>query len=396
MPIDVAQARADTPGCREVLHLNNAGAALMPNCVVEAQIAHIRREAKLGGYEAKEAAEREIEWTYDAIARMLNCTPAEIALVENATVAWDLAFHGMDLREGDRILTCDAEYGSNYIAFLQARERKGVSVEAVPSDANGQLDLGALEGMIDGRVKLIAVTHVPTNGGLVNPAVEIGRIARAHGIPFLLDACQSAGQMPLDVEAIGCDMLSATGRKFLRGPRGTGFLYVRRDFMERLDPPFLDIRAARWTGPDTYEMRDDARRFENWEFNYAAVIGLGVAVDYALSWGLEDIEARVTWLADTLRRRLSRIPGVKVADLGARQCGIVSFAVEGLAPAETRQTLRQRGMHISVSDRHSTLLDMDRRSLDALLRASVHYYNTEEELDRFCEAVSELRAQSAA
>ncbi|RDD61156.1 aminotransferase class V-fold PLP-dependent enzyme [Ferruginivarius sediminum] len=396
MSIDVAQARADTPGCREVLHLNNAGAALMPNCVVEAQIAHIRREARLGGYEAKEAAEREIERTYNAIARLLNCTPAEIALVENATVAWDLAFHGMDLREGDRILTCDAEYGSNYIAFLQARERKGVSVEAVPSDANGQLDIGALEGMIDGRVKLIAVTHVPTNGGLVNPAVEIGRIARAHGIPFLLDACQSAGQMPLDVDAIGCDMLSATGRKFLRGPRGTGFLYVRRDFMERLDPPFLDIRAARWTGPDTYEMRDDARRFENWEFNYAAVIGLGVAVDYALSWGLEDIEARVTWLADTLRRRLGRIPGVNVADLGARQCGIVSFAVDGPPPAETRQALRRRGMHISVSDRHSTLLDMDRRSLDALMRASVHYYNTEEELDRFCEAISELRTQSAA
>lgn len=392
MPIDVARARADTRGCREVVHLNNAGAALMPHCVVEAQVNHLRREERLGGYEAADAAAGEIARAYDAIAALLNCGRDEVALVENATVAWDLAFHALPLGPGDRVLTGEAEYASNYIGFLQARRNRGIEVAAVPGDASGQLDVAALESLIDDRVKLIAVTHVPTNGGLVNPAEEIGRVARKHGIPFLLDACQSAGQLPLDVEGIGCDLLSATGRKYLRGPRGTGFLYVRRSLLDRLTPPFLDMHGARWTEPDRFEMRPDARRFENFEFNYAAVIGLGVAVDYALHWGLEAIEARVTWLAETLRRRLGRIPGVRVSDLGARRCGLVSFSAEGLESRATMRRLRQQGIHVSVSDPSSTLLDARKRDLPELLRASVHYYNTEDELDRLCEALTALRA----
>lgn len=395
MWIDVTQARAETRGCAGVVHLNNAGAALMPQCVVEAQIAHLRLEERLGGYEAADAAATQIARSYDAVAELLNCRPDEVALVENATVAWDLAFHALPLAPGDRVLTGEAEYASNYIAFLQAQRDRGISIEAVPSDSAGQLDVAALESMLDERVKLIAITHVPTNGGLVNPAEAIGRIARANGVPFLLDACQSAGQLPLDVEAIGCDLLSATGRKYLRGPRGTGFLYVRRELLDKLTPPFLDMHGARWVAPDRFEMRPDARRFENFEFNYAAVIGLGVAVDYALSWGLETIETRVSWLAQTLRRRLGRLPGVQVTDLGARQCGLVSFAVEGLDARAAMQALRGAGVHVSVSDPHSTLLDAQRRGLPNLLRASVHYYNTEEELDRLCTEIARLQREAA-
>ena len=283
MSIDVARARAETPGCAHRSHLNNAGAGLMPQPVVDAQIAHIELESEIGGYEAHAAAQDKIDAAYAAVARLLNCAPTEVALMENATAAWSGAFSAFEFQPGDCILTAEAEYSANFIAYLQAARRSGVEIEVVPSEDNGQLDVAALENMIDDRVKLISVTHVPTNGGLVNPAEEIGRVARAAGIPYLIDACQSAGQIHLDVEKIGCDLLSVTGRKYLRGPRGSGFLYVRQSFLEErsLEPRILDMHGAEWVEPEKYVALPNARRFENWEYNYAAVIGLGVAVSVA-------------------------------------------------------------------------------------------------------------------
>jgi selenocysteine lyase/cysteine desulfurase len=296
-----------------------------------------------------------------------------------------MAFYGLGLGPGDRVLTGNDEYASNVLAFLHV----GAEVVVVPDDESGQIDVAALERLIDDRVKLIAVTHVPTNGGLVNPAAAIGRVARAAGIPFLLDACQSVGQLPLDVEALQCDMLSATGRKYLRGPRGTGFLYVRRTMLERLHPPMIDLHAATWTAPYRYELRPGARRFENWESYVAGRIGLGVAVDYARALGIEAIAARVTGLAETLRARLGEIPGVAVRDLGRTRCGIVSFTA-GDNPEGLRRALRARGINTSVSARASTRFDMDRRGLDRINRASVHFYYTEDEIDRFCKILREL------
>src|SRR5262245_12315593 len=328
MAIDVARARRETPATAEILHFNNAGAALPPQPVLTVQIDHLHREAKIGGYEAADEAQARVDQIYRSIARLIGATADEIALVENATVAWDMAFYSIALQRGDRILTAEAEYSSNFIAFLQRQRQVGFTIDVIPSAPTGEIDLKAMARMIDGRVKLIAVTHVPTNGGLVNPAVDIGRLARQHGITYLLDACQSVGQMPIDVTEIGCDLLSVTGRKFLRGPRGSGFLYVCKGILDRLEPPFLDNHAATWMAADKYELRQDARRFENWENNYAAQLGLGAAVDYALSWGLAEIAKRIDALAADLRQRLAAIPGVTVTDIGRKKCGIVGFVVE--------------------------------------------------------------------
>ena len=390
MAIDVARARGETPGCANVLHFNNAGAALMPAPVVEATVAHLRLEAGIGGYEAFARAEDHIERVYDSIARLINCRRDEIALIENATRAWDMAFYAFDFRPGDRILTANAEYASNYIAYLQVAKRTGAVVEAIADDDHGQISLAALEAAIDDRVRLISITHVPTNGGLVNPAAGVGRIARAAGVPYLLDACQSVGQMPIDVEAIGCDMLSATGRKYLRGPRGTGFLYVHRDLLERLEPPFLDLHAATWTAPDAYELRADARRFENWESYVAGKVGLGVAIDYALEWGLEAIRDRVYALAEALRARLGALPGVTLRDIGAERCGIVTFTLDGMSAHAVEVALERLAINVSTSSVAGTLLDMQTRGLEPVVRASVHYYNDEEEVERFASAVAAL------
>ena len=390
MPIDVARARAETPGCREVLHLNNAGASLMTTGVLEATVGHLRREAEIGGYEAADAHEAELERVYDAAARLLTCDPDEIAFVENATRAWDMAFYALPFQRGDRILTARSEYASNVIAGLQMAERTGAVVETIPSDETGQVSVDALRAMLDDRVRLIAITHVPTNGGLVNPAAAIGAVAREAGVPYLLDACQSVGQLPVDVRAIGCDFLSTTGRKYLRGPRGTGILYVRRDWVERLDPPFLDLHAARWVAPDRYEVRADARRFENWETNYAGKIGLGVAIDEALAWGMDDIWARVRLLADTLRADLGTIPGVTVRDLGEVRGGIVTFTHDGVAADAIQTALHAQRINVTTSSVASTRFDMEERGLDAVVRASVHYYNDEAELSRFTDAVRAL------
>ena len=293
MSIDVAAARADTPGVESVAHLNNAGAALPPEPVLDAVIEHLRREAWIGGYEAAAEREDRVEHTYDAVATLIGAQRDEIAIVENATRAWDMAFYSLQLRAGDRILTTNAEYASNYIPMRQVADRTGAAVVVVPDDDHGQVDVARLAGMLDERVKLVSLVHVPSQGGLIQPAAAVGALSRAAGVPLLLDACQSVGQMPVDVEAIGCDMLSATGRKFLRGPRGTGFLYVRRGLIEQLDPPLLDLQAAEWQADGSYRIRPDARRFENWETNVATKIGLGVAIDYALAVGLEAIRERV-------------------------------------------------------------------------------------------------------
>lgn len=390
MAFDLARARAETPGCDAVLHLNNAGASLPTAPVLAAVTGHLELEAARGGYEAAAEAHDKVERAYDAAALLLNCGRDEIAVVENATRAWDMAFYSFRFAPGDRILTARAEYASNYIAYLQTARRTGAIIEPIPDDEHGQVSVAALERMIDDKVKLISITHVPTNGGLVNPAAAIGRVAKAAGVPYLLDACQSVGHMPIDVEAIGCDILSATGRKYLRAPRGTGLLYVRRDLIERLEPPFLDLHSADWTGADSFTIRADARRFETWECNVAAKIGLGVALDYARGWGLEAIRERIYGLAARLRAGLSAIEGVTLRDLGAERCGIVTFTLEGHDPTEMQRRLRARGINIAVSPRNFTRLDMDARNLDAVARASVHYYNSEDEIDRFCAAVAGL------
>ena len=384
---DVERLRAETAGCEQQVFFNNAGASLQPRAVVARVIDHLRLEEQLGGYEAADRVAAELEAVYDSLARLLNCAPEEVALQDNSTRAWQMAFSSLNFSPGDRIVTAANEYASNYIAFLQVAQRTGAEICVVESDQAGEIDLEALEALLDDRVKLIALTHVPTNGGLVQPAAKVGVLARRAGIPFLLDACQSTGQMHLDVEALGCDMLCATGRKYLRGPRGTGFLYVRSAILEHMEPPFLDLRSATWVEQDKFEVRGDAKRFELWESSAATRLGLGVAVEYALALGLENIERRVQGLAALMREQLAEVKAITVRDLGRVRAGIVTFSYADHPAREVMQRLQANGIAVRVTERAATLIDMQQRGLDELVRASVHYYNTEWEIERLCSAL---------
>lgn len=387
MTLDIDKIRAETPGVKHGIHLLASGSALMPQPVIDAVIEHTQLEAEIGGYEAHAQAADRLDHTYQQVADLIGAKRHEIALMENATTAWCHAFYALPLKKGDRILTCEAEYAANYVAFLQRKMRDGIEIDIIPSDASGAIDLAALEPMIDERTALIAITWVPTNGGLVNPAAAVGKIANKHSITYLLDACQAVGQMPVDVQSLGCDFLSATGRKFLRGPRGTGFLYVTEKLIEQLEPVVIDHFAAPWIARDKYQLRPDARRFENWENSYALRAGLCAAAEYAQQLGLDNIRTTAWDRASQLRSALADIPAVQLRDIGTEQCAIVSFTVDGQMPQSIVAKAREKGIVIGLSGPSSTLIDAENRDLPTMIRAAPHVYNTESDIEQLISVV---------
>ncbi|GAA4932422.1 selenocysteine lyase/cysteine desulfurase [Nonomuraea thailandensis] len=389
--LDIQALRADTPATTALLHANNAGASLQPQPVTDTVLNYLALEQQRGGYEAAIARHAEREAVYADLARLIGAQSRQIAITDSATRAWNLAFASVPFRPGDRILTSMAEYASNYLAFLHLQERLPVTVTPVPSDETGQLSVRALADLLDDRVRLVAVTHIPTNGGLVNPAAAIGELVADSQALFLLDACQSVGQMPVDVGEIQADLLTTTGRKYLRGPRGTGFLYVSDTALDVLRPPIADLFGARWTERDSYTLRRDARRFELYESNIAATLGLGAAARYAAAVGPSASWARIRALAERLREGLAAEPGITLTDQGHVKGGIVTFTVRGWEPPQLVERLRARDINIWHSSIESTRLDMEKRGLRSVVRASVHYFNTEQEIDRLVEAIGSAR-----
>ncbi|MFI9271078.1 aminotransferase class V-fold PLP-dependent enzyme [Kitasatospora sp. NPDC052896] len=388
--MDIDALREETPGCANRVHLNNAGAGLLSRRTLDAVVSHLRLEAAIGGYEAAARQTEAIGAIYANLAELLGGRADELALFDNSTHAWQAAFHSLALRPGDRVLTGRAEYGSNVLGYFQAARRSGAEIVVVPNDPSGQLDTAALAELIDARTRLVGVTHVPTGGGLVNPAAEIGRITRAAGVPFLLDATQSVGQFPVDVEEIGCDLLTGTGRKFLRGPRGTGFLWVRGTLLDRLDPLVVEMESGSWDGGRGFSWRPGARRFATWETSVANVLGLSTAVRQALDLGPAEIGRRSAALGARLRERLAELPGVTTHDLGRTRCAIVTMRLAGMASAEVAAALARQDVNVSVTAAEHAQFDTEERGVHPLVRLSPHYYNTEAEIDRVVRAIAEL------
>jgi len=370
--LDVNRARMETPASSHLIHFNNAGASLIPVPVQRAVAAYQDAEYNLGGYETYDRHIADHKAVYDKIAELINGHSEEIILTSSASHSYGIALQSLRLKPGDKVLCCYAEYISNYMALL-LQKKQGVEIVLVPNDSNGQIDLDALDKSIDGRTKLISLTHIPTSNGLINPAEEVGRIAKRNGVIYLLDACQSVGQIQVDVAAIGCDLLAATGRKYLRGPRGTGFLYVKKNLLPRMEPPIVDGWGGDWTALNDFQYRDGRSRLELFEKNYAALLGLGTAAEYAATWGMKNIEERNCFLANKLREALVAVKGVKVRDPGVRRGGIVTFTMAGKDHAAVIQDLRKKKMHVSLSSGVSARLDLGMRGIESVLRASIQY-----------------------
>jgi cysteine desulfurase/selenocysteine lyase len=377
---EIQHLRAETKGTAQRVHFNNAGSSLPPDIVVETVVNYLNEEAIYGGYETEYKYKEQLENTYALIARLINAETNEIAIVENASIAWHLAFNGIDFKKGDVVITSEMEYVTNLIGFLNAQKTHGIEIKVIPNDEHGNFSLKALKEAISPQTKLIAITHIPSTAGGMMPIVEIGKIARKHNILYLVDACQSAGQVPVDVKEIGCDMLAVTGRKYLRAPRGTGFLFVRKEVQDKLSTRFLDGYSTQWVSETDYKLRDDARRFELYESNRALKLGLGKAVEYALDIGVDRIWQRVQQLACMMREKLTAIDGVTAHDMGDQKCGIVTFSVNGLDAALVKTRLAEKQINVSVGLAKSTLFYMNKNQLNSVVRASVHYYNTDEEM----------------
>ncbi len=386
--LDLTKIRADTPGCESVNHLNNAGSSLPPAAVVDAMVGYLRSEEMTGGYETANASGDSLGLIYQATAEYLGCEAHEVAFTSSGSDGWWRAFTAVPLAAGDRILVNRSEFQTNAYGWLQARER-GVTVDVVPNNAAGDVDLDAFDAMFDERVKLVSLTMISMSNGAIQPAAEVGdRLAGTDAV-YLLDSCQAAGQLSLDVGELKCDFMNYTGRKFMRGPRGTGVLYASDDIIDRLGPAiFIDGRSATWTGAGTYEVAPHARRFEFGEHNFAGKVGLGVATQYMLDVGIDSIRARVDQLASRLRQDLSAIDSVTVHDEGTMQSGIVTFTVDGLDQGKVQAQLQAGGINLSAPGPPNAQLDLGGRNIGQILRAGVHYFNTEAELSQLCETVS--------
>jgi selenocysteine lyase/cysteine desulfurase len=384
--------RADTPGCARLVHLNNAGAALVPRQVRDAVAAHLKLEEEMGGYEAADAQVEAVMDSYQALAALLGTRARNLAMVQNSTVAFAQAISAFDLEPGDVVLTSRSDYASNQIMYLSLARRRGVEIVRAPDTPEGGIDSDAVRKLVSRqRPAIVALTWIPTNSGLVQQVEAVGEICRSFEVPYLVDACQAVGQMPIDVERLQCDYLAATARKFLRGPRGLGFLYVSDRVLERGAHPLLpDMHGATWTDRDDFVLAPDARRFETWEFAYALVLGLGAAAHYAMEVGLDVARDRSRDLAAYLRDRLAALPGARVLDRGEELCAIATAMFQGRHARDLKLALRTRRINTSSPEREDAVIDMDEKQTASALRFSPHYYNTKEEIDMAVEALREI------
>lgn len=390
--MDIDQIRKDTPGCGDKLFLNTAGSSLMPYSVNRKIKDYLDQEEQIGGYKTEELREKEIAGFYSETAKLIGCKPKNIAFAHDATDAYAKALSSINFQKGDTIVTTDDDYASNHIQFLSLKKRHNLKIHRIKNLENGDLDLEDFLKLVKTQTpKLTAVTHVPTNSGLIQDIVAIGEICKEYNILYLVDACQSVGQIEVDVNTIQCGFLTATGRKFLRGPRGTGFLYVSDQLLEKgFEPVFIDGGGAIWTEVDKYKSFNTAQRFQTWESPYALMVGLSEAIRYANVMGIDKISAYNARLMNKLRTNLTEISDVQLFDKGSQRCNLLTFRKLGKSLERITRILDENQVYYSISNKEWGLLDYRKKGVEWTIRLSPHYFNNLDEMDRVAEIIRKI------
>ncbi|WP_278381310.1 aminotransferase class V-fold PLP-dependent enzyme [Chryseobacterium arthrosphaerae] len=380
--MDLNTIRQDTIGCSDKIFLNSAGSSLMPKIVVETITNYLYHEQKIGGYMAAGRNAESIGQFYEEAAKLINTRPSNIAFVNSSTDGYAKALSSIPFEKGDCIITTNDDYISNQIAFISLQKRFQIKIIRAANLPDHELDLEDFERLIrKHQPKLIAVTHIPTNSGLVQNVEAVGKLCRQYDILYLVDACQSVGQRVVDVEKINCDFLTATGRKFMRGPRGTGFLYVSdRVLHADMAPLFLDSNGAQWTEFDHYLLNGTARRFELFERSNALLMGFKEALRYANTIGMAAIENYNRELSRKLRTNLQN-SGYRILDQGNQLSSIVTFCQKDNKIDKIQKVLNENSVFFTVSNKTNALIDFTFKNVDHAIRLSPHYFNTAEEIE---------------
>ncbi len=389
--LDIQKVRKDTLHCHDKLFLSSAGCSLPPRTMFERMHAYNKLEEQYGGYQVEAMMLAERNDFYTQAATLLSCRPENISFQYSATEGFSRALSAIPFKSGDVILTTDDDYISNFIAFYSLEKRFGLKIARAANKESGSLDLFDFEQKIKTlKPRLVAITQVPTNSGLIQPVAEVGALCKTYDIWYLLDACQAVGQMKVDVQAIGCDFLNGTGRKFLRGPRTSGFLYVSDKALQLgLEPLFIDRRGASWTAETGYSPESTALRFEPKEVG-VEIIGLAEALRYANDLEIENIEKSCTAIAERLRDNLSKIPKLKLLDRGEQLCNIITFTIPTKSAEQVEAFLKLNHIYYSMSYRSFALIDYNKKNVDWAVRFSPHYFNTFDEMDKVAALLNEF------
>lgn len=388
---EVEALRTDTPVCKNVVHFNNAGASLQPKPVYVSTLQYLQEEYLSGGYEAEKKLRPLIDSFATSAAKLIGAQPDEIAFLQSATEAWQRVFFSVPWKEGDVVVTCANEYGSQYLTCLKAQEIYKIELKICRLDDKGSIDLNHLEEIFKEKpVKLFCLSHIPSHVGNLQPVAQAGELCKKNNVLYLLDACQSVGHLEIDVNKFHCDFLTATGRKYLRGPRGTGFLYVRKEQISHLNFPFMSGLSARWDKPDGYSMCSDALKFESYEIFFAGRVGLTAAINYCLKIGVGKIEQRILSLSRFLREQLLQNENVVFHEHLSLLTGINTVTFNKMTASALQEALSSKKINTWISKEETSYIDMKNRNLKEVLRVSLHYYNTEDEIKSFVSALNEI------